>query len=479
MNLSSARVLTLCGFVIVATPACGARQGLGSNAADASAGAGNGGSTAGHGGSPADNGGSAAGNGGSAAGNGGASGSTGAGGVGSDTGSPTRADGTCVNYAYKFHGGVCSCQQGTPDVCGDACTDRSLDNDNCGTCGHKCPATSICNAGQCGPEVFNVVPPAPGCGSLQLALADGTLYWTDRDHGTVNSLALGTANAKPTTIAAGEHTPGLVEVRGSNLFWVSAVSQEATNAAAIWSFPATGTIRRLARAGGTVADVVTETGPYGGIRGLAISEDGRTVYYSSGTNVRAVPVMGGAGIDVGHEANGGIPSALGLEGSYVGYIAAVNGKVDAVKVTGGAVASCGANPDGTLNYVDCQRLGGCTPDPLYERFIVRGGNAYWADGTEVRTGALGAAGGTSVQIIADTFSENDIVGLAAAPDAIYFAEDGDYAGNQTAMIEKAPYAPSSTAVMIARGQHHPHALVTDAKYVYWATGDCAINAVAR
>jgi hypothetical protein len=335
--------------------------------------------------------------------------------------------------------------------------------------------------------VFNVVPPANGCGSLQLALADGTLYWTDRDHGTVNSLSLGGgANAKPTTIAAGEHTPGLIEVRGSSIFWVNAVPQGTTSGYSGWSVPATGTIRRLAVVGGAPADVVTETGDYGGIRGLAVSEDGRTVYYSSGTRVRAVPTAGGVGIDVGREAHGGIPSALGLEGSYIGYIADLNATVDAVEIGEDAVASCGAeNPDGTVSYVGCQRFGGCTPDALYERFIIRGGRAYWADGDQVRMGTLGAAGRTDWQIVESTSGGSNIVGLAAAPEGIYFAESGYDQLSPSAMIEtssfeaSSTYSPSSTAVMIARGQLRPHALVTDAKNVYWATGDCAINAIAR
>jgi len=77
-------------------------------------------------------------------------------------------------------------------------------------------------------------------------------------------------------------------------------------------------------------------------------------------------------VDVGHEALGGIPTALGLEGNAIGYITDLNGNVDIITAKEGVVASCGA-PDpadpnsGSLLMVNCVRVGGCGPSPLFSR----------------------------------------------------------------------------------------------------------------
>jgi hypothetical protein len=378
----------------------------------------------------------------------------------------TRADGTCVMNAFKRNG-VCACEEDLPNVCGDACVDRAHDPDNCGACGHACPATSTCNAGSCGPSVTNVVPAAPGCGSLELAVADGVLYWTDHDHGTVESLRLG-STAAPTTIATNEKGPGLIVVSGSNLFWIDG-----------------SVLRQASVFGGAPADIASETNTSGGIRGLAVSDDGRTVYYSAGTKVKSVPVGGGAAIDVGQELRGGLPTALGIEGGTIGYVADLNGTVDVIATKRGAVASCGDfDPTtGDVIGVDCMRLGGCTPEAFLQRFFVRDGQAYWGNGPDVHVGPADVAQGPRAlwQPVTSTLLGGSITGLAMSPDAIYFAETPDsYPPAPTAgLIERSPLAPGSTAVAIARGQQGPGAMAVDATNVYWATSDCAINTIAR
>src|SRR6185503_15706131 len=91
-------------------------------------------------------------------------------------------------------------------------------------CGHACPATSPCVQGVCHPVPVVVVPASPGCQSLDLAVSGGTLFWTDKGHGLVVSLAPG--EATPTTIAAGEGAPTRLVARAgtspaqTTLFWV-------------------------------------------------------------------------------------------------------------------------------------------------------------------------------------------------------------------------------------------------------------------
>jgi hypothetical protein len=381
--------------------------------------------------------------------------------------SATRGDGSCVTNAFE-RGGVCTCEDDLPDVCGDACTSLSNDPDNCGACGHGCAPTATCISGRCGPSVWNVVPAAPGCGSLELAVAAGALFWTDHGHGTVKSRPLGGGPAVMTTIATNEQGPGLIAVSGANVLWID-------------DAPAA-TLRRGSTNGGAPSDLATETNTTGGIRGLAVSDDGATVYYSAGTKVKGIPVGGGTALDVGQEMQDGLPTALGIEGGTIGYVADVNGTVDVITAKDGVVASCGdIDPtDGSLIMVNCERLGGCTPEPLLSRFFVRDSQAYWANGSEVHVGPVGQGPRASWQQVTSTVGGASIAGLAMGPDAIYLAETpADYPPMSTGFIEKAPLAPNSPAIAIARGQAGPTAMAVDATNVYWATSDCAISAVAR
>jgi hypothetical protein len=312
---------------------------------------------------------------------------------------------------------------------------------------------------------------------LQLALADGVLYWTDRDHGTVNRLTL--AGVLPggaiSTVASGEQAPGLIEARGGDVFWIDADSMDPSGRG-----PATARLRH-ATPDGALVDLATETNTNGGIRGLAVSSDGRTLFYSADTKVKAVPVEGGAPLEVGAEAHGGVPMALGVEGDAIGYVTDINGNVDVM--TGGP-ATCGGldpNKSGDPLMVNCVRIGGCTPWPLTERFLVRGARAIWADGTNLDMSTPLGKGLVYKDTIASTVSGNPITGLAASGETLYFAESGQTSSGWMGdgLIERTAGVPNSTPVALARAQLGPHSLVVDATDVYWATADCAINAVPR
>jgi hypothetical protein len=397
----------------------------------------------------------------------------------------TRADGRCVQGAFKrMTTGLCTCQPDVPSVCGDACTELSRDNANCGACGHACAATSVCNAGVCGPEATTFLPAAPGCTRLDLAIAGGNLYWSDQGHGTISRRAL--AGGPTTPLAASEKSPSRLLVRGATLFWIDVVATKPiTSQYGIVTDETTATIRKAALAGGAPMDLATETNLWGGIRGLAVSDDGLTLFYSSDTKIRAVPVTGGTPTDVGSEERGGIPTGLGVAGSYIGYITDLNGNVDVINVTDGAVARCGGiNPADmtgeSLLMVNCVRIGGCTPDALMEKFIVRGEKAYWGDGATLWTGPVRSDSPLRANKDSVTYGLSSeggaFSGLVDAPDALYFAQPG-WQGN--GLVEKTSYELSSTPVALVRGQNVPRSLAVNESKVYWSTADCAIFSAPR
>jgi cytosine/adenosine deaminase-related metal-dependent hydrolase len=66
-----------------------------------------------------------------------------------------------------------------------------------------------------------------------------------------------------------------------------------------------------------------------------------------------------------------------------------------------------------------------------------------------------------------------VTGLAGDAGDIYFAAGDD------GVVWKTPNATNSTASPIARAQVAPRAVVIDATWVYWSTGDCAIRSMPR
>ena len=404
----------------------------------------------------------------------------------SGTPDATLPDGGCVEGAFK-RGGVCTCSEPTVSVCGEACVDLTLDDDNCGACGHACASSSVCNAGACGPPTMNVVPAAPGCQELNLALGPSTLYWTDRGHGTVMSQPV--AGGAPSTIASHETSPWLIALSATDIFWVDVIA--ATPVAADGGLPrdsTTATIRTAALAGGVPRDLVTETNLSGGVRGLVASEDGRTLYYAAAAAIRAVPVAGGPAFDVGREEDGYAPTALARDGSVIAFALDLTGIVDVMTVAPGVVAGCG-KPDpaadsgsSALTEIDCMIATRGGPEPLQSGLVLRSDGVYWAENEDVEVhrppdgGTLAVDASTqpmpgSKTQIATTVGLSSITALAGGPDALYFGEDG--------LIEKAPYVEGSEDVVISRGQKAPGSIAVGATAVFWSSPeDCAINGVA-
>jgi hypothetical protein len=390
------------------------------------------------------------------------------------TASTTRSDGRCIDGAYTQNG-VCTCSSWTPTACDGACVNTMRDAANCGACGRGCGPTSTCIAGACGPPVTNVVPPAPGCGSLNLATNGRALFWTDQGHGTVRSQPLDGCEA--TTIVSGEASPTLLTADGATLAWVTSSSTKAAGSNVYDATTTTATLRALALPGGAPRDLVTETNTTGGIVGLVLSADGRTLYYSAGPRVRAVPVAGGAAFDVGHE-EAGIPTALARDGDMIAYVAALDDNdIDTITVKDGVVASCGrADAAGNVPMTNCVRSRGCNPEAFLGGLVLHDQRVYWIDGMNVEGFPLTAATPASKDIIATGDSQGGAPsGFAGGPDYIYFAA-GDASD---AVINRTAYASGSTAVSIARGQRVPSSLVVAGSALYWATADCAINSVPR
>ncbi|MDB4980793.1 MAG: putative serine/threonine-protein kinase pknH [Myxococcales bacterium] len=388
--------------------------------------------------------------------------------------SATRPDGTCVHSAFP-RGGVCTCEMQLPTVCGDACTDTRVDDDNCGTCGHQCAATATCNDGRCGP-VPTIVQPAAGspCGSIHLALTATALYWSEEIAGKVlrKSLSGGAAEI----VATGEERPTWIAVAGTRVIWGAGVAADA----GVTSDPMIpASIRTAASTGGPASTVVT---PSRGVGGFVASPDGETIYFSTDTTVQRVSAAGGAATVVANDARHGVPRALALDGPRLVYLADVDGDVHVIDLAGAAPAVC-ASSDGTTgapNGVACVRLGSDNGSLLRDLLLAGNGQAVWADGPNLKKSDI-----TVARPFADVILEtlpvdvaSSITTFARAGNVAFFGDSSTVASDPSALpqgiIGKVALTTGALAVALARGQAGITSMVTDGARVYWSTADCAI-----
>jgi hypothetical protein len=365
----------------------------------------------------------------------------------------------CVPGAYRI-AGVCTCQTSTPDVCPTiGCVDKRLDTSNCGACGVACRPDSTCNAGVCGAAPATVSAAIPGCTAMSMVASDA-VYFTDAAHGTINKVGA------VAPLATNEMGATMLQKVGTNLYWYATGSKK---------------IRTMATTGGAVSDVFTASLPDGGaspdVAGFLVSPDDVTVYISLGTQVLAAPVAGGAPSVVANELHGGLPAALALNGTTsIVYPVMYNGDVDVPSLSA-MPATCGAgDAQGNTIMTTCARLARGQGE-LFPSFIAAiGGRAYWINGDDIRSEALGPIGTPfdSMQLA----QTSEITAATATTDAIYFA-DADPSDPSHGYIEKTALAPNSTSVLLARGQRSPIAIAVDTTKVYWATSDCAILSQSR
>jgi hypothetical protein len=397
--------------------------------------------------------------------------------VSSDGSPPSPGDagsfGASVDASFRasagipFDGGSGGGQSCPLAFCDNACTDLMADDANCGACGTACPATSTCVGGQCSLVVRSVASAAPGCGALTLAFADTTLYYTDSGHGTVNSV-VPSVDGPPLVIASGEASPGAIVASGSTLFWIDSVvvvgcSSPTTN----------GTIRTISLPDGAPTTLVSEVNTTGGIGGLALSADGRTVYYSAGQKIRKISGAGGAAVDVAQELPGDMAGALAVDGDAIAYVSSVFGDIDVVTPVPGTIASCGESEQfGMLTgQVDCEPVAQSQGPPLLTTILFRDGIVYWASSNVIESGSRPDTG--LEMEIAPSVSGGAITTLTGSPTAIYFGEDDTGSG---AYLERVGLDFSVLPVPLARGQASVLSIAVGPTRVYWSTSACVINA---
>jgi hypothetical protein len=265
-----------------------------------------------------------------------------------------------------------------------------------------------------------------------------------------------TAGAPPTAISMGETvSPTSVVVRGSTVFWLD------------------GLVIRKSVAG-VISVVTTSASP---IHGITASDDGASIFFSTGTKVQKVSAAGGTPVDVAIEEKLGVPGALAVQGSLLVFPTNFNGDID-IATLGATPALCATSPgesDPWFPNFMCQRVARSQGSLNQSIILSTGPSVLWIDGPEVKLNELSATAAASNVTVAQTDAPVRSMALGAGKVFYVAFDDADPAAGTVA---KAALIEGGASVPLARAIKGPGSVAVDGKKVFWSTADCEIQTTA-
>jgi hypothetical protein len=290
---------------------------------------------------------------------------------------------------------------------------------------------------------------APGCGAARLALADGTLFWTERATGLVKKVSV--TGGAPTVVAAGQAMPGAIA---------------ADDVAVYWSDEGDRTLRRATLDGaddgdgdgGVPAPLLTAAAPVS-----ALVAAGGVLYYSAGTSTFAVPRAGGVPSTLATFATcrPNTPGAIAAGGAYVYETADLLQFIVRARTDG---AQLGNNPcvaaDAGAPQINIPETVSHTQGALLlDALAVTGSEVVWADHGFIAAKTTGVVAQATSRDVALSAGSNVITGFVVSGARVYLGESDDPGAGPTAhTIQVAPFgaagddAETPTATVVATGQ---------------------------
>jgi hypothetical protein len=313
---------------------------------------------------------------------------------------------------------------------------------------------------------------APNCGALDLVVAKGTLFWTERNTGRVNSLP--TTGGAPMVLAANQALPGPIAVDDTAVFWANAGDKA---------------LMRLDRPSGTPTVLVLAT--HEAERGVGLDADDingllvadGTLYFGRFTDALKVPTTGGSPLLIGHspDTRRGRPARFVADASYLYQTELIQYAISREALDG---SQSGLLDDGSTRaplapdwMADSQ--GALVTDAL----ALADGVLFWADGNTIvshHADRIELPGeGPTRSRIGYSAAYDAISGFALVGDKIYLGETHEDTVEVLGASPPASDGSSPVAVVVARDQPNAGQFAADETNVYWRTIKTDINTGAQ
>ena len=320
------------------------------------------------------------------------------------------------------------------------------------TCSPACSADQACVEGTCMPKPVQLTQ-VSGCGTMYLALNNGTLYFTDSAHGKVSSIPVAGGNV--TDVATGQKAPIAIAVDGTAVYWSNSGTGASDNSL------------MMKTTAGTPVSITTTTKNAG-----ALTLDGKgALYYGDGDDLLTVDAKAGSTPTKLGTFTGG-PTAIVLTDTRIFTALTLDNSLQWRSITAGSSGCVDpiARPVGSTT-------GGCAFEEsqgnlLYDSLTLESGRVIWANGSLMQSAdtTLPATMQGSGHTIASTESFDNISGFTSNATTVYFGEA------TTGIIEKAPLPDGDPVILVEDPTNElaPSSFVMDAQNVYWRTQSCAI-----
>jgi hypothetical protein len=333
---------------------------------------------------------------------------------------------------------------------------------------------------------------ATACGGAHLAIANGSVYWTESATGAVKALPVASPGGTPVTIATSQLAPGLIASDGVAVYWANAGDKT------LMAAPLGGSDGGAADGGGSDGGATD-----GGAQPLLTAPDvvngliasGGFVYYTSGPSTLRVARTGGMPLTLATFATcrTSPPFALALDTDYVYQTDKTNQYITRLRNDGTQLINNTCADAGTAQIQAPETVTHSQGELFLDAIYRAGDEVIWADHTNIYAKVPGTVAGREV---ATSAGENIVTGFVVTGANVYLAEGTDaMVGATNDTIQVAPLgtpdgsADIPAATIIAVGQHAAASLAADATRIYWTThtpsatsgapDDCAIVSLAK
>jgi hypothetical protein len=320
-------------------------------------------------------------------------------------------------------------------------------------------------------ELINVT----GCGNLRLALANGTLYYTNQLAGTVSSIAV--TGGTPKVIAMDQKQPNPIAVDATNAYWGN---------------NGDGNVMKAPVAGGTASILFAAPGADGGAPDAgtdamsypnALLVNGTTLFVGRGLDTYKIPTAGGSAVQLSHSLEIGFPGAFAFDGTHLYQTEMSHNAITRESIDG---MQKGAITDGSIHPLAPDRIAVSRAALVTDAIQLSGQNLVWANGTDLEFHDKDMSETQmTVSRINSAAGFNPLSGFVISDNKIYLGETSDNNVEVTPLtFVQAADAPPP--VVIAMHQPNPAEFAADATSIYYttitssaATGTCKIMKLAK